>query len=193
MGIPLHRMRDVRLLWQADAWGTTPLDLDTLESRRAPHGHVIAVRITAENADEGYAWARLHAPHVLKEWCLLCCGYCLGRLKTCTRFSNGTGLGFEFHFLGWHCCVCGFWTFLWALAESGAMTPPRLQIQAGERAALRTDTPHGAECVGLLWRERVRRCARIRRFAVRPRLLMGTLQRTGPEVCPRISRRRGNK
>jgi hypothetical protein len=55
MGIPLHRIRDIRVLWNEDPWGSTPLDLDSLEKRRAPHGHVIAVRITAENPDEGYA------------------------------------------------------------------------------------------------------------------------------------------
>jgi biotin carboxylase len=54
MGIPLHRIREIRLLWNEQPFGETPLDLDNLRLRKPPHGHVIATRITAENPDEGF-------------------------------------------------------------------------------------------------------------------------------------------
>lgn len=58
MGISLERVRDIRLLWNSDPWGSSHIDLNALENRRPPHGHVIAVRITAENPEEGYVISR---------------------------------------------------------------------------------------------------------------------------------------
>lgn len=83
MGIPLHRIRDIRVLYGLDPWGTTTIDFDGINDAQlarlqaraagetqttvlpsssnelvarcpAPHGHVIACRITAENPDEGF-------------------------------------------------------------------------------------------------------------------------------------------
>ncbi|CAG8448007.1 11827_t:CDS:2 [Ambispora gerdemannii] len=61
MGIPLHRIRDIRVLYGVEPHGTSEIDFDflTLQSlqtqrKPAPKGHVIAVRITAENPDAGF-------------------------------------------------------------------------------------------------------------------------------------------
>ncbi|KAJ1903374.1 acetyl-coenzyme-A carboxylase, partial [Tieghemiomyces parasiticus] len=61
MGLPLHRIRDVRLLYGLAPGGTSPIDFafttpQAAETQRrpAPKGHVIAVRITAENPDAGF-------------------------------------------------------------------------------------------------------------------------------------------
>ncbi|KAJ1977442.1 acetyl-coenzyme-A carboxylase [Dimargaris xerosporica] len=61
MGIPLHRIQDVRLLYGVAPSGTSSIDFafetpQACEAQRrpAPKGHVIAVRITAENPDAGF-------------------------------------------------------------------------------------------------------------------------------------------
>ncbi|KAF0496183.1 acetyl-CoA carboxylase [Gigaspora margarita] len=61
MGIPLHQIRDIRVLYGLDHNGTSEIDFDfsnpeSLQTQRkpAPKGHVIAVRITAENPDAGF-------------------------------------------------------------------------------------------------------------------------------------------
>ncbi|ORX91331.1 acetyl-CoA carboxylase [Basidiobolus meristosporus CBS 931.73] len=61
MGIPLHRIRDIRLLYGLAPGGTSEIDFEfatkeSFETQRkpAPKGHVIAVRITAENPDAGF-------------------------------------------------------------------------------------------------------------------------------------------
>lgn len=53
MGVPLHRIKDIRLLYGASSWGDSPLEFDDPPSRPVPRGHVIAARITSENPDEG--------------------------------------------------------------------------------------------------------------------------------------------
>ncbi|KDD75680.1 L chain of carbamoyl-phosphate synthase, partial [Helicosporidium sp. ATCC 50920] len=53
-GVPLHRIPDLRRLWGADVEGDSPLDFDNLAPRAAPSGHVVAVRLTAENANDGF-------------------------------------------------------------------------------------------------------------------------------------------
>ena len=53
MGIPLHRMPDVRRFYGRDVDGTDTIDF--LEEEYKPiENHVIAARITAENPDEGF-------------------------------------------------------------------------------------------------------------------------------------------
>ena len=52
MGIPLHRNKDIRMLYGEDPWANTPIDFDSLYDRPVPRGHVIAARITSENPDE---------------------------------------------------------------------------------------------------------------------------------------------
>ena len=52
MGIPLHRNKDIRLLYGEDPWDSRPIDFDNLLDRPVPRGHVIAARITSENPDE---------------------------------------------------------------------------------------------------------------------------------------------
>ncbi|XP_062514869.1 acetyl-CoA carboxylase-like [Corticium candelabrum] len=54
MGIPLHRIKDIRVLYHAGSWNTTPIDFEKPSHKPEPHGHVIAARITAENPDEGF-------------------------------------------------------------------------------------------------------------------------------------------
>ncbi|KAL5475565.1 hypothetical protein EMCRGX_G025395 [Ephydatia muelleri] len=54
MGLPLHRIKDVRLLYKKDPWGSSPINFDSPDPAPTPHGHVIACRITAENPDEGF-------------------------------------------------------------------------------------------------------------------------------------------
>jgi acetyl-CoA carboxylase/biotin carboxylase 1 len=61
MGVPLYRIRDIRQLYGVEPHGVSEIDLDMVnpESRQtqrkpAPKGHVVAVRITAENPDAGF-------------------------------------------------------------------------------------------------------------------------------------------
>ncbi|CAI2174886.1 1578_t:CDS:2, partial [Funneliformis geosporum] len=61
MGIPLHQIRDIRVLYGLAPSGTSEIDFDfsdpeSLQTQRrpAPKGHVITVRITAENPDAGF-------------------------------------------------------------------------------------------------------------------------------------------
>ncbi|KZP16603.1 acetyl CoA carboxylase [Athelia psychrophila] len=61
MGIPLHRIRHIRQLYGVAHTGTSEIDFDmsTAESKELqrkprPKGHVVAVRITAENPDAGF-------------------------------------------------------------------------------------------------------------------------------------------
>mmetsp|Transcript_29822 Transcript_29822/g.41220 ORF Transcript_29822/g.41220 Transcript_29822/m.41220 type:complete len:2214 (+) Transcript_29822:130-6771(+) len=53
MGIPLHRMPDVRRFYGRDVDETSPINFLT-EEYVLPGKHVIAARITAENPDEGF-------------------------------------------------------------------------------------------------------------------------------------------
>ncbi|KAA0173957.1 hypothetical protein FNF27_04518 [Cafeteria roenbergensis] len=53
MGLPLHRIADVRKLFGASATGSEPINFDETE-QVPPLGHVIASRITAENPDSGF-------------------------------------------------------------------------------------------------------------------------------------------
>ena len=61
MGIPLHRIRDIRLLYGADPHTTTEIDFgfekegSALQQRRPqPKGHCTACRITSEDPGEGF-------------------------------------------------------------------------------------------------------------------------------------------
>ncbi|KAF9581259.1 acetyl-coenzyme-A carboxylase, partial [Lunasporangiospora selenospora] len=61
MGLPLNRIKDIRVLYGLQPTGTSEIDFDfnqqvSFETQRkpAPKGHVIAVRITAENPDAGF-------------------------------------------------------------------------------------------------------------------------------------------
>ncbi|EFI27362.1 acetyl CoA carboxylase [Coprinopsis cinerea okayama7 len=61
MGIPLHRIRDIRQLYGVAPNGTSEIDFDMtnpdsaqLQRKPRPKGHVVAVRITAENPDAGF-------------------------------------------------------------------------------------------------------------------------------------------
>ena len=61
MGLPLHRIRDIRLLYGADPHTSTPLDFDfdkegsvQKQRRPTPKGHCTACRITSEDPDEGF-------------------------------------------------------------------------------------------------------------------------------------------
>lgn len=52
MGIPLHRIKDIRILYGVQPWGDSPIDFECLSTVPSPRGHVIAARITSENPDE---------------------------------------------------------------------------------------------------------------------------------------------
>ena len=61
MGIPLHRNKDIRQLYGVSGHGSSEIDFDfekpesqQLQRKPQPKGHVIAVRITAENPDAGF-------------------------------------------------------------------------------------------------------------------------------------------
>ncbi|XP_038054037.1 acetyl-CoA carboxylase-like isoform X2 [Patiria miniata] len=54
MGIPLHRIKDIRVLYSENPWEDTPIDFDNPLVLPEPKGHVIACRITSENPDEGF-------------------------------------------------------------------------------------------------------------------------------------------
>lgn len=52
MGLPLHRIKDIRLLYGQSGYGDNFIDFN--QGRARPWGHVIAARITSENPDEGF-------------------------------------------------------------------------------------------------------------------------------------------
>nr|XP_015221745.1 PREDICTED: acetyl-CoA carboxylase 2 isoform X3 [Lepisosteus oculatus] len=54
MGIPLHRLKDIRVLYGETPWGDSPINFQAPSSPPSPRGHVIAARITSENPDEGF-------------------------------------------------------------------------------------------------------------------------------------------
>ncbi|KAG1958146.1 acetyl-CoA carboxylase isoform X3 [Pimephales promelas] len=54
MGIPLYRIKDIRVLFGEGPWGDTPINFESPECIPCPRGHVIAARITSENPDEGF-------------------------------------------------------------------------------------------------------------------------------------------
>jgi len=53
MGIPIHRIPDVRRMYGRPLNSTSTIDFEH-EPRMPPNGHCIAVRITAENPDQGF-------------------------------------------------------------------------------------------------------------------------------------------
>ncbi|NXD12598.1 ACACB carboxylase, partial [Nothocercus nigrocapillus] len=54
MGIPLHRIKDIRVLYGESPWGDTAICFNSPPSAPVPRGHVIATRITSENPEEGF-------------------------------------------------------------------------------------------------------------------------------------------
>lgn len=52
MGIPLYRIKDIRLLYGEVPWGDTIISFENPICVPSPRGHVIAARITSENPDE---------------------------------------------------------------------------------------------------------------------------------------------
>nr|XP_024218668.1 acetyl-CoA carboxylase 1 [Halyomorpha halys] len=54
MGISLHNIKDIRVLYGESPWGDTMIDFDQPRHKPQPWGHVIAARITSENPDEGF-------------------------------------------------------------------------------------------------------------------------------------------
>uniref|UniRef100_A0A8B9ULN2 acetyl-CoA carboxylase n=1 Tax=Anas zonorhyncha TaxID=75864 RepID=A0A8B9ULN2_9AVES len=54
MGIPLHRIKDIRVLYGESPWGDTPICFNSPTNAPVPRGHVIAARITSENPEEGF-------------------------------------------------------------------------------------------------------------------------------------------
>ncbi|OXB62162.1 hypothetical protein ASZ78_015344 [Callipepla squamata] len=54
MGIPLHRIKDIRVLYGENPWGDTPICFSSPANPPVPRGHVIAARITSENPEEGF-------------------------------------------------------------------------------------------------------------------------------------------
>lgn len=54
MGVPLYRLKDIRLLYGESPWDSNVIDFDNPKTKPRPWGHVIAARITSENPDEGF-------------------------------------------------------------------------------------------------------------------------------------------
>ncbi|KAJ3603855.1 hypothetical protein NHX12_028596 [Muraenolepis orangiensis] len=54
MGIPLHRIKDIRMLYGEAPWGDSCINFEAPDCAPSPRGHVIAARITSENPDEGF-------------------------------------------------------------------------------------------------------------------------------------------
>ncbi|XP_027567061.2 acetyl-CoA carboxylase 2 isoform X1 [Pipra filicauda] len=54
MGVPLHRIKDIRVLYGESPWGDTPISFHSPTNPPVPRGHVIAARITSENPEEGF-------------------------------------------------------------------------------------------------------------------------------------------
>uniref|UniRef100_A0A8C4XSU0 acetyl-CoA carboxylase n=1 Tax=Falco tinnunculus TaxID=100819 RepID=A0A8C4XSU0_FALTI len=54
MGIPLHRIKDIRVMYGVSPWGDAAIDFENSAHVPCPRGHVIAARITSENPDEGF-------------------------------------------------------------------------------------------------------------------------------------------
>ncbi|KAL0597102.1 Acetyl-CoA carboxylase 1 [Plecturocebus cupreus] len=54
MGIPLYRIKDIRMMYGVSPWGDSPIDFEDSAHVPCPRGHVIAARITSENPDEGF-------------------------------------------------------------------------------------------------------------------------------------------
>ncbi|KAF9435540.1 acetyl-coenzyme-A carboxylase [Entomortierella beljakovae] len=61
MGVPLNRIKDIRVLYGLQPTGSSEIDFEfsqpnsyEVQRKPSPKGHVIAVRITAENPDAGF-------------------------------------------------------------------------------------------------------------------------------------------
>lgn len=54
MGIPLHRIKDIRLFYGESPWDSKIINFEKPRIRPEPKGHVIAARITSENPDEDF-------------------------------------------------------------------------------------------------------------------------------------------
>ncbi|KAM3938081.1 acetyl-CoA carboxylase 2 isoform 2-T2 [Leptodactylus fuscus] len=54
MGVPLYRIKDIRVLYGESPWGDFPICFENPTNAPNPRGHVIAARITSENPDEGF-------------------------------------------------------------------------------------------------------------------------------------------
>nr|DBA22859.1 TPA: hypothetical protein GDO54_013851 [Pyxicephalus adspersus] len=54
MGIPLYRIKDIRVLYGESPWEDFPICFENPANTPNPRGHVIAARITSENPDEGF-------------------------------------------------------------------------------------------------------------------------------------------
>lgn len=52
MGVPLYRIKDIRMMYGVSPWGDAPIDFENSAHVPCPRGHVIAARITSENPDE---------------------------------------------------------------------------------------------------------------------------------------------
>jgi len=52
MGICLHRIKDIRLLYGEDPLDISPINFDEPKHKPRSNGHAIAARITSENPDE---------------------------------------------------------------------------------------------------------------------------------------------
>ena len=74
MGVPLYRIKDIRLLYGEDPWGDASINFENpAMGQPTPRGHVIAARITSENPDEvchtiDSVHSNMHAPSYLFLW-----------------------------------------------------------------------------------------------------------------------------
>lgn len=78
MGIPLWRMPELRTSFDQDPKGDTFFDLETTP-QRLPQHHVVAVRITSENAGDGFKPTAGRVDEVRlrqQRQCAVCSGIC---------------------------------------------------------------------------------------------------------------------
>lgn len=54
MGIPLYRIKDIRLMFAESPWDSNFINFENPRNIPKPKGHVIAARITSENPDEDF-------------------------------------------------------------------------------------------------------------------------------------------
>lgn len=84
MGVPLHRIKDIRALYGGSPWGDNPIAFEGPKSAPVPRGHVIAARITSENPDEVSGVKNLSSLPFKEGKCLERLGYPVaGRALAC--------------------------------------------------------------------------------------------------------------
>jgi len=94
MGIPLFRIKDIRVLYGEEPWADSVIDFISPRNKPLPKGHVIATRITSENPDE----VRLY-------------------ISLVATLSYGSSNVFQFMFLTSGCLSPSVCLFVWRITQ----------------------------------------------------------------------------